>query len=212
MVSGGETDAHKCTGTLGSVSGTEDLCQGQVSRGCFDLDGQRFSKSLHQSFGGTHSHQLNSIAVQLWKWCLDRQISLTVEHLPGKNNQAADEESRAVRDRCDWMIHLELFPRIHQEMGPLDVDLFASHLTYQLPRFYSWRPDPLAEATDAFTQDWSQFHGYANPPWCLLLQTLSKIQREKAKVLLIAPVWRTQPWYPILMQLLCSIPRLLPRD
>ena len=52
MVSGEETDAYKCNGTLGSVSGTEDLCQGQVSRGCFDLDGQYFSKSLHQSFRG----------------------------------------------------------------------------------------------------------------------------------------------------------------
>ena len=37
------------------------------------------------------------------------------------------------------MIHPELFVRIHQEMGPLDVDLFASRLTYQLPRFYSWK-------------------------------------------------------------------------
>lgn len=34
-------------------------------------------------------------------------------------------------------------------MGPLEVDLFASHLSRQLPRFYSWRPDPEAEATDA---------------------------------------------------------------
>ena len=29
-------------------------------------------------------------------------------------------------------------------------------------------------------------------------------------VLLIAPVWRTQPWYPLLLQLLVKIPRLLP--
>ena len=86
------------------------------------------------------------------------------------------------------MIHLEKLARIHQEMGPLDLDLFASCVTYQLPHFYSWKPDPLAKATDVFTEDWSQFHGYANPPWCLLLQTLSKIQCEKAKVLLIVPV------------------------
>ena len=39
-----------------------------------------------------------------------------------------------------------------------------------------------------------------------------KIQHEKAKVLLIALVWRTQPWYPMLLQLLCNIPRLLPMD
>ena len=35
-------------------------------------------------------------------------------------------------------------------MDPVEVDLFASHLTTQLPHFYSWRPDPEAEVTDAF--------------------------------------------------------------
>ena len=28
--------------------------------------------------------------------------------------------------------------------------VFASRLTFQIPRFFSWRPDPLAEAVDAF--------------------------------------------------------------
>ena len=64
-------------------------------------------------------------------------------------------------------------------MGPLEMDIFASCLTHQLPHFNSWKPDHLAKATDAFTQDWSQFQGYANPLWYLILRTLSKIQREK---------------------------------
>ena len=67
-----------------------------------------------------------------------------------------------------------------------------------------------AEATDAFTQTWSQFQGYANPPWCLLLPTLAKIQREKAKVVGVAPLWRTQPWYPLLLQFLIKTPLLIP--
>ena len=78
------------------------------------------------------------------------------------------------------------------------------------PRFFCWRPDPLPEGMDAFTQDWSQFQGYVNPPRCLILRTLSMIQREEARVLLIAPVWRTLPWYPLILQLLVKIPRLLP--
>ena len=110
------------------------------------------AKAYINYLGGIQSHQLNSIAGQLWKWCLDQHTSLTAEHLPGKSIQVADEESRVVRDRCDWMIHPELFAQIHQEMGPLDLNLFASCLTYQVPRFYSLRSDPLAEATDAFTQ------------------------------------------------------------
>lgn len=77
-------------------------------------------------------------------------------------------------------------------MGQLEVDMFASRLTHQLPQFFSWRLDPLAAATDAFTQDWNRFWGYTNPPWCLLLATLAKIRAQKAQFLLIAPVWKTQ--------------------
>ena len=31
----------------------------------------------------------------------------------------------------------------------LDVDVFASRLTHQIPHFFSWRPDPLVEAVDS---------------------------------------------------------------
>ena len=90
-------------------------------------------------------------------------------------------------------MHPNLYSQIRQVMGPLDVELFAHRLTHQLSHFYSWRPDPLAEAMDAFTWDWSQFQVYVNPPWCLILRALFKTQREEARVLLITPVWRTQP-------------------
>ena len=38
--------------------------------------------------------------------------------------------------------------------------------------FFSWRPDPLAEAVDAFQQNWSLLKGYVNPPWCLVGRVL----------------------------------------
>ena len=161
-------------------------------------------------FGGTHPWPMNHLAIQVWKWCIDRKIFLTAEHLPGIMNQVADKESRTVRDRCDWMIHPHLFAQIERKMGPLEVDMFASRLTHQLPRYFSWRPDPAAEAIDAFSQVWSQLQGYANPPWCLLLPTLAKIQRERARVVLVAPMWKTQPWYPLLLQLLRGTPLLIP--
>ena len=137
-------------------------------------------------------------------------IFLTAEHLPGVLNQEADEESRAVRDRCDWMLHRQLFSQIKERMGSLEVDMFASRLMHHLPCYFSWRPELAAEATDAFIQDWSPFWGYANPPWCLILYTLAKIQREKARVVLVAPIWKTQPWYPLLLQLPCGYPLLIP--
>ena len=57
-----------------------------------------------------------------------------------------------------------IFHRINQRLGPLKVDLFASRLTHQLPMYISWRPDPMAMATDALTMNWAGLRAYANPP------------------------------------------------
>ena len=51
----------------------------------------------------------------------------------------------------------------NQVLGSLEVDLFAYQLIHQLPLFFIWRPDPLAEVVDAFQQDWSKMRGYAHP-------------------------------------------------
>jgi len=77
-----------------------------------------------------------------------------ISGLPGKDNITADCELRSTRDRCDWMLNPQVFQKIQRQMGPLQIDLFASRLTKQLPDFYSWRPDPEAIVTDAFNQDW----------------------------------------------------------
>ena len=83
--------------------------------------------------GGTISQNLTVISKNLWLWCLQRDISLIVEHLPGVQNAIADEESRVVKDRTHWKLNPEVFRRINR-LGPLAVDLFASRLTTQLPQ------------------------------------------------------------------------------
>ena len=103
-----------------------------------------------------------------------------------------------MKDQCDWMLNQSIFHQIMSLMGSLEVDLFASRLTRQLPRFYSWRPDPEAEATDAFMQDWSVCRGFANPPWCLIPRCLTKVKMQAARLVLITPLWKTQPWYVIM--------------
>ena len=42
------------------------------------------------------------------------------------------------------------------------------------------------------------------------ITTLAKIQWEKAKIVLVSPLWRSQPWYPILLQLLEGFPLIIP--
>ena len=93
----------------------------------------------------------------------------------------------------------------------MKVDLFATILTNQCRRYFSWRPDPFAEATDVFLRDWTTVKGFANPPWNLVQRVLTKTQNQGAEVILVAPVWKSQPWYPLLLSLLVDWPRLLPK-
>ena len=89
------------------------------------------------------------------------------------------------------MLNQEVYSSINQLSGSLEVDLFATRLSAQLPRFYSWKPEPLAEGVDAFLQDWLTVRGYAHPPWCLI-----ELSEEGQ-----GPTSSTSPDYP---QLVCT--------
>ena len=59
--------------------------------------------------------------------------------------------------------------------------------------YFSWHPDPPAEATDAFLQVWTHIKGYANPPWNLAGRILTQMLTQQATIALVAPVWKSQP-------------------
>ena len=160
--------------------------------------------------GGTHSPLLCQLVLTIWDWCLQREIFLLAEQLSGKDNVVVDQESRSMKDRCDWMLNPVVFNQIQLQMGTLEINLFAPRLTKQLPSFYSWRPDPEAQGTDAFCQDWSQMRGFANPLWCLRARCLSQVKRQVARVVMITPLWTSQPWYPTILGMLEDFPRILP--
>jgi hypothetical protein len=64
-----------------------------------------------------------------------------------------------MKDHSDWKLDPQIFSLLQQCWGQLVVDLFASRLTTQLDRFFSWRQDP--EALDALNQDWRNIRGEA---------------------------------------------------
>ena len=47
--------------------------------------------------GGTHSIQLSNLALEVWEWCLQRQLTIQAEYLPGSLNLVVDSESRTMR-------------------------------------------------------------------------------------------------------------------
>ena len=84
------------------------------------------------------------------------------------------------------------------------MDLFATRFSRQLPSYFSWRPHPEAEATDAVYQN---LRAYARPPWCLIGRVLAKALCQKVTLVLVTPCW---PWFPQLMEMLIDFPLVLP--
>jgi hypothetical protein len=101
--------------------------------------------------GGTHSQGLAKLAIDLWEWCFQKDMMVSAQHLPGYLNVRADQESRVIQDSSDWKLDLSVFQALLNRWGPFEVDLFASRLTHQLPKFASWKPDPMATYVDAFS-------------------------------------------------------------
>ena len=63
-------------------------------------------------------------------WCLERQIHLSAQHLQGVENTVADEELRVMKDCSDRKLKVRVFQQIQSHFPDLNVDLFASCLTY----------------------------------------------------------------------------------
>ena len=160
--------------------------------------------------GGTRSSVLVGIAQELWGYALTKQITLTAEYLPGKYNHKADWESRHFRDSSNWKLNPSIFQALDQLWGPLEIDLFADRLNAQLMNYVSWFPDPFAQATDAFQIPWSKLKGYSFPPFSMICRCLAKIKKDQATIVMITPTWHTQAWYPVLLEMSCRQPVLLP--
>ena len=61
---------------------------------------------------------------------------------------------------------------------------------------------------NAFALNWKEFHGYAFPPFSLISRCLAKVKREQADLVLLCPLWQSQPCFPLLLEMSTDIPRI----
>ena len=161
--------------------------------------------------GGTRSHTLSDLALDMWTWCLQRGITVHAEHLPGSCNIETDRISRRLFDSSNWRLDHSVFQKLVSLWGPFDIDLFAARHNSQLPQYFSYMLNPEALAMDALAQSWEGLSLYAFPPFSLIGRILQKMRQEQVKELvLIAPAWQSQVWYPQLLSQLVDFPHLLP--
>ena len=76
--------------------------------------------------------------------------------------------------------------------------------------YCAWRPDPGCTHVDAFSINWSTYAFYAFSPFSLVSRCVQKIIQDKAKGILVVPLWTTQPWFPLVLQLPYRQPWVLP--
>lgn len=117
----------------------------------------------------------------------------------------ADALSRQ-RDETDCQLSPVVFAKLCKVFGVVEVDRFATAASAQwvegvrLPYWSLWA-DGLAAGIDGLSADWRGVFNYAFPPVALVGRVLQLAAAQKAKVLLIAPKWPAQWWWPLLLDM-----------
>ena len=123
-----------------------------------------------------------------------QKVLVTVKQIGTKENRWADKLSRDP-DHQNYSLHHRIYKSVleHFDYKPT-VDLFASRRNAKCARYCS-RIQDSQSLGDFFKIDWKQEKGYANPPWKVMEKVLKKIQRDRAVLLLVCPVWKTAHWW-----------------
>lgn len=151
--------------------------------------------------GGVKVNSLHELARELWDWCERRSIWVFAEYIASKENEDADYLSRIKNLDTEWELAPSAFQEILREFGEPNIDLFASRVNTKCRLFCGWGRDPEAHASNAFTVKWSFWKFYAFPPFAVISKVLQKIINDRASGILVVPLWRSQPWFPIFHKL-----------
>ena len=158
--------------------------------------------------GGTHSPTLLRLTVELL-WLEAQNIIVGAIHIPGCLNVIADHLSLPNQPiLTEWSRNRGTYL---QGSGTPEVDMFATLSNSHLPRFMSPIAEPRALAVDALSQDWQGRSMYMFPPFPLLNKVMQKLRStQMAEVILVAPWWPSQSWFPHLLRLCVEHSLVLP--
>ncbi|KAF7246348.1 RNA-directed DNA polymerase from mobile element jockey [Varanus komodoensis] len=76
--------------------------------------------------GGTKSPALARLSMDIWDWCIPRNIMLLAVHLAGTDNIKADMLSRQMSTTHEWELDRQICEKLFHLWGYPDTDLFAT--------------------------------------------------------------------------------------
>ena len=140
---------------------------------------------------------------------IKRGVYISTAHIPGKGNIIADLASREFQDSHEWMLSLEVFQYLVELFQIPDINMFASRLNKQLPKYASWMPDPESYIIDCMSTSWENTYIYAFSPFSMIWPTIKKIEKEVEKALIIVPMWPTQTCFTRALELVTATPIII---
>jgi hypothetical protein len=152
--------------------------------------------------------RLDNITRKIWRLLEAHGSFIIATYIPTDENPA-DALTRGIVSKAQVRdFEVKLNPSIFQSFavsGPFKpvIDWFASSSNAQLKRFYTWSEvsTSAAEGYDAFGFFWGHEVGYMFPPFALIPRILSKVIKDKARVLLVHPRWPGALWAPTLNEI-----------
>lgn len=155
-----------------------------------------FSSSRILSVGSTKTH-LQDVAIDIFMFCLSKNIKLIPQWIPREQNQVADYYSK-IKDSDDWSIDNNTFNNINRRFGPFTVDRFASNLNAKCKIFNSKYFCPGTSHVDTFTSNWKDENNWICPPISCIGSVIRHMELCKAYGTLFVPIWPSSYFWPVL--------------
>ena len=172
-------------------------------KGCAHVR-QHVCGCLPEISGGTKSLQMSDLATDICQWAEKRGMTLVHRHLPGHLNVLADHLSRRGEIlRTEWSLNQTIADRIFRAWGRPFLDLFALGKNMKLARYISPIREETAWKVDNLVQNWDGLYAYAYPLTSLIRACLNKVRTESIEIILIAPGWPNQEWFPTCIVIRC---------
>ena len=150
--------------------------------------------------GSLRSDSLMALTKEILEFCHSHSIVLVPKHLCGRLNVFADQGSRPDPISTEWALDKETFQWLSSEVGPFQVDLFATRFNAHLPVFVSPFPDDLASGVNALSLHWDEWGSlYLFPPSPVLQEVVARLQHYRGQGVLIAPFFPQASWFPSLL-------------
>ena len=121
----------------------------------------------------------NNVTTKIWEFCIKRGVYISAVHSPWKENITANLASREFWDSHEWMFSLKIFKYLVELFQIADIDVFASRLNKQLPKYASWMPDPNIYIIDCMRTSWENTYIYAFPSFSMIWITTKKIEKKE---------------------------------